>query len=66
MLKTKEHHELIAQFERDCKPGRADKENKDLWERGIVYQDGNVNELFIMYRKGYAFGRFVERYESGA
>jgi hypothetical protein len=63
MLQTKEHYELIDQFERDCKQqiGRLDKEPKDLWARGIVYQDGHVNALFLVYRKGYAFGKCVER-----
>jgi hypothetical protein len=66
MLRTKEHIELMAQFERDCTLhiGRVDKEAKDLWARGIIYQDGKTNELFLLYRKGYAFGRFVERQEA--
>ena len=63
MLLTKEHYDLIAQFERDCKPGRTDKEDKSLWAKGIVYQDGHVNALFRVYRTGYAFGRCVERDE---
>lgn len=63
MLQTKEHIELMEQFERDCKQqiGRVDKESKELWQRGIIYQDGNVNALFLVYRKGYAFGKCVER-----
>lgn len=61
MLKTKEHLDLIAQFEKDLKPGRLDKEPKDMWPRGIIYQDGHVNLLFLAYRHGYAFGKCVER-----
>ena len=66
MLHTKEHIDLMAQFERDCKAhiGRTDKEAKDLWARGIIYQDGKTNELFLLYRKGYAFGKCVERLEA--
>jgi hypothetical protein len=63
MLLTKEHYDLISQFERDCKPARTDKEEKGLWVRGIVYQDGKVNALFLAYRSGYTFGRCVERDE---
>lgn len=61
MLKTKEHQDLMAQFEKDCKPGRTDKEAKDLWARGIIYQDGHVNALFLVYRRGYAYGQAIER-----
>jgi len=61
MLNTKEHQDLMAQFERDCKPGRTDKETKDGWARGIIYQDGAVNELFLAYRRGYAFGKAISR-----
>lgn len=54
---TKEHYDLIAMFEKEYPNGRHDKEPKDLWLKGNVYQDGKLNELFIAYRKGYAFGR---------
>jgi hypothetical protein len=62
MILTKEHADLMAQFERDCKLyiGRVDKESKDQWPRGIIYQDGKTNALFLIYRKGYAFGKFAE------
>lgn len=61
MLTTKEHYDLMAQFERDCRPGRIDKESKDLWPRGIIYQDGHVNRLFLAYRHGYAYGKSIHR-----
>ena len=60
-LNSKEHYELMADFERLCKPGRTDKEPKDMWARGIIYQDGTVNEMFKIYRLGYAHGKAVER-----
>jgi len=53
-IKSQEHYELMSNFERDFKGNRLDKESKELWPRGIVYQDGNVNELFKAYRFGYA------------
>lgn len=61
MLKTQEHIDLMAQFEKDLAPGRLDKEPKRLWPEGIIYQDGQVNKLFLAYRHGYAFGKCVER-----
>lgn len=54
ILNDKEHYDLIAAFER-AHSGRFDKEHKDLWRRGIIYQDGCVNELFLAYRRGYAY-----------
>lgn len=56
MLLTREHYDLMAQFERTFS-GRFDKEAKELWPRGIIYQDGHVNELFLTYRRGYAYGK---------
>ena len=61
MLKTQEHTDLVAQFERDLIPGRLDKEPRDLWQRGRIYQDGTVNALFLAYRHGYAFGKVIGR-----
>lgn len=60
MLLTKEHYDLIAQFEKDdnfLRSRRFDKEEKALWKIGHVYQDGVTNELFLAYRIGYAFGK---------
>ena len=57
MLKSKEHYELMAQFEKTVIPGRCDKESKDLWPKGIVYQDGQVNKMFLAFRMGYSFGK---------
>lgn len=66
MLKSKERYELIAAFERSRKE-RFDKEDKSLWAKGIVYQDGRVNALFLAYRDGYAYGKVygqsVEAYD---
>lgn len=57
MLKTQEHIDLIAMFEREFTGSRLDKESKDLWVNGRIYQDGQLNELFLAYRRGYAFGK---------
>lgn len=57
MLKTKEHYDLLESFERDFSSERLDKEPKDLWVKGIIYQNGHVNNLFKAYRMGYSLGK---------
>lgn len=57
MLGTKEHYELMEHFEREFKHNRLDKEDKSLWSRGIIYQNGHVNELFLAYRRGHSLGK---------
>lgn len=57
MLKTKEHYELLNQFEREFKGCRLDKEDKAMWPKGYIYQDGQVNEIFQAYQRGYALGK---------
>lgn len=57
-LLSQEHYDLMSQFERTFS-GRLDKEDKSLWPMGVVYQDGQVNELFKAYRHGYALGKAI-------
>lgn len=59
MINTQEHIDLMAEFEKEHKCRRLDKEPKDLWKIGRVYQDGHLNDLFIAFRKGYALARCV-------
>lgn len=28
-----------------------------LWQRGVIYQDGHVNDLFLAFRRGYAYSQ---------
>ena len=56
-LLDKEHYELISQFEKDYNRYRLDKEDKTLWDKGIIYQNGEVNNLFLAYRLGYTLGK---------
>jgi len=59
---SKEHHEMMIQFEREFKKygrGRLDREVKELWATGAVYQEGDVNSAFLMFRIGYAYGKVV-------
>lgn len=58
-IKDKEHYDLLEQFEREYPYGRKEKEPKDLWAKGFVYQDGNMNNLFLAFRKGYSFCKAI-------
>lgn len=59
-LLGKEHYEIMAAFERSFPQGRKDKEDKELWEKGNIYQDGDVNRLFLAFRCGVSYGLSVE------
>ena len=51
----------MAHFEKAFKHLRLDREqDKGLWRRGNVYQNGNVNELYRAYIRGYQCGKRVE------
>ncbi len=52
---TKEHAEIMTSFEKAYRHLRLDREPKTGWKRGNIYQDGMANELFLAYRRGYAF-----------
>lgn len=54
---SKDHYELIAMFDREFKGIRLDKEAKDMWPKGYVYQNGETNRLFDAYRRGHALGK---------
>lgn len=56
-LFSKEHYELLEMFEREYPGMRLDKEDKAMWQRGYVYQNGETNNAFLAFRKGYAFGK---------
>ena len=55
-LFSKEHYEIIEQFEKQFN-GRMDKEDKSIWSKGVIYQDGMMNQLFLAFRQGYALGK---------
>lgn len=58
---SKEHYDLMAQFEREFKGQRLDREDKSMWPRGAVYQSGETNNLFLAYRRGYALAAALTR-----
>lgn len=57
MLFSKEHYDLLLIFEKEFKGIRLDKEPKEMWPKGNIYQSGEVNNLFKAYRSGYAYGK---------
>ena len=64
MLNTKEHDDIMEAFER-TNPGRVDREDRSIWTIGRIYQSGEVNNLFIAYRRGYALGKSVAADDNG-
>jgi hypothetical protein len=54
---SKDFYELLAMFEREFPGYRLDREPKDLWAKGNIYQSGETNALFLAYRRGVAYGR---------
>lgn len=55
-LYSQEHYDLMEQFEREHSKRRIERENKELWAQGHVYQNADINALFLAYRRGYAYG----------
>lgn len=61
-LTSKDHYELMDMFEREFAGfGRLDKEDKSLWAKGQIYQHGDMNNLFLAYRKGASYGAAISR-----
>lgn len=58
---SQEHYDIMSMFEREFKGIRLDKEAKDMWPKGHVYQNGDVNNLFLAYRRGVALGKVMAR-----
>lgn len=58
---TTEHYEMISGFEKHMKTSpiraRFEKEEKEHWNKGRIYQCGNTNDLFRVYSAGYALAR---------
>ena len=59
MLNSKEHIDLMAMFEKTFSHLRLDREARELWSMGKIYQSGEANELFLAFRRGFAYGKFV-------
>jgi uncharacterized membrane protein len=61
MILTKEHYDLMEAFEKTQGKARPSREAKELWQKGIIYQNGQINALFLAYRQGYAYGKAATR-----
>jgi len=59
-INSAEHYELIKCFDSLFRHLRLDKEPKDMWAKGRVYQSGEANDLFLAFRHGAAYGKAVE------
>jgi len=58
-LITKEHYEIMEQFEKLHSYLRLDKEPKEIWEKSTIYQNGETNKLFLSFRLGYAVAKGI-------
>lgn len=57
-LGSKEHYEILDNFEKNFNYLRLDRENdKELWKKGIIYQSGETNNMYNAFIIGYSFGR---------
>ena len=56
---SKEHYDILEMFEKSYNHMRLDKESKELWQSGVIYQDGEVNKLYQSFILGYSLGRLV-------
>jgi hypothetical protein len=54
---SKEHYDILESFEKSFSDYRLDKENKELWKKGQVYQSGETNKLYQAVMMGYSMGR---------
>jgi hypothetical protein len=60
-LLSADHYEMMAFFERLYKGHlRLDREQKELWAKGCVYQHGETNFAFKAFRHGIAYGRATQ------
>lgn len=57
MLLTREHADIVKMFEKEYGHLTHTKEDKSMWPKGYIYTNGHTNDLFLAYRKGYAFGK---------
>lgn len=59
VLGTKEHYDILDNFEREHGHMRLDREPTDQWSHGHVYQSGETNNAYREYLAGYMLGRCV-------
>jgi hypothetical protein len=62
-LGSQGHQELMKQLEALYNHLRLDREDRSLWQGGHLYCDGTVNNLFLAFRQGAAYGITAQRLE---
>jgi hypothetical protein len=61
MIGTKEHYEVLTHFEKCFNFLRLDREkDKSIWKLGYVYENGETNQAYKAFIKGYAFGKMTD------
>lgn len=59
-LLSKDHYEMMTFFEKTFTNFRLDREeDKTLWAKGNVYQNGEANVAFLAFRHGVAYGKAI-------
>lgn len=62
---SKEFYEILKDFENmKIARGRYGKEPKEIWSKGLYFQDGNVNELFKVFLSGCNYGIMLSNLEN--
>ena len=61
MLYSKEHYDIMSMFETVYPHFRLDREAKEFWQQGNIYQCGETNQMFLAFRHGVAYGKATER-----
>ena len=56
---TKEFDDILENFDKNFKHMRLDKESKEYWSKGQVYQNGETNNAYSAFVLGYSLGRVV-------
>lgn len=57
-INSSEHDELMKRFEHySCGKFHPDVEDVSLWRKDIIYQNGELNRLFLAFRSGYEFAK---------
>ncbi len=59
----KQHYELMGDFERIYSRRCLDRKDRIMWGRNQIYQDEEVNDLFLAFRAGYILAEVVAQQE---
>jgi hypothetical protein len=54
---SREHYEMMIEFEKSFPELRLDREPSSEWTRGHIYENGEANLMFKAFSAGYATAR---------